>query len=123
MKAYIIEKNKFVVDCFIQAFQKQQTDTLIELISENVTLYSDGGGKVKAALRPITSFPSCLAFFNGIIKKATGNISFEIKNVNHQPTIIIHMNGSLYGIISFYIAQDQIKEIYMTINPDKLPVG
>ena len=117
------QKNKFVVDCFIQAFQKQQTDTLIELISENVTLYSDGGGKVKAALRPITSFPSCLAFFNGIIKKATGNIGFEINNVNHQPAIVIHMNGSLYGIISFYIVQDQISEIYMTINPDKLSVG
>ena len=43
------QKNKFVVDCFIQAFQKQQTDTLIELISENVTLYSDDGGKVKGS--------------------------------------------------------------------------
>ena len=54
------EKNKFVVDCFIQAFQKQQTDTLMELISENVTLYSDGGGKVRQHY-VITSFP-CLVF-------------------------------------------------------------
>lgn len=117
------QKNKSVVDRFIQAFQNQQTETLLELISENVTLYSDGGGKVKAALRPITSFPSCLAFFNGIIKKATGDIGLEISNINHQPAIVIYMNGFLYGIISFYIVQDQINEFYMTINPDKLPVG
>ena len=117
------QKNKSVVDRFIQAFQNQQTETLLELISENVTLYSDGGGKVKAALRPITSFPSCLAFFNGIIKKATGDIGLEISNINHQPAIVIYMNGFLYGIISFYIVQDQISEFYMTINPDKLPVG
>lgn len=116
------QKNKSVVDRFIQAFQNQQTETLLELISENVTLYSDGGGKVKAALRPITSFHSCLAFFNGIIKKATGDIGLEISNINHQPAIVIYMNGFLYGIISFYIVQDQISEFYMTINPDKLPV-
>ena len=57
------EKNKSIIDRFIQAFQTQNMDALLELLSENVTLYSDGGGKVKAAVRPIESLIQCFGIF------------------------------------------------------------
>ena len=64
------EKNKSIVDRFIQAFQLHNMDVLLELISDKVTLYSDGGGKVKAAIRPINSLSNVIAFLYGISKKA-----------------------------------------------------
>jgi RNA polymerase sigma-70 factor (ECF subfamily) len=115
------EKNKSIIDRFIQAFQMQNMDTLLELISEKVTLYSDGGGKVKAAVRPIESRPNVLAFLYGIIKKVSEDFYFEVKKVNGQPAIVIYMNGKVQSIISFYISNDKINEMYITMNPDKLP--
>lgn len=114
------EKNKSIVDRFIQAFQKQNMDALLELISEKVTLYSDGGGKVNAAIRPIESFTSVVAFLSGILKKAPQDFYFEIKNVNQQPAILFYMNNKLHSIMSFYINNDRINEMYLTLNPDKL---
>jgi len=116
------EENKSIVNRFIQAFTMQNTEALLELISENVTLYSDGGGKVKAAVRPIVSLSNVLALLNGIIKKAEEDFYFEVKNVNGQPAIVIYMNNTIYSIISFYVRNDKINEIYMTSNPEKLPI-
>jgi RNA polymerase sigma-70 factor (ECF subfamily) len=115
------EKNKSIIDRFIQAFQTQNMDALLELISEKVTLYSDGGGKVKAPVRPIESRSNVLAFLYGIIKKVPEDFYFEVKKVNGQLAIVIYMNGKVQSIISFYISNDKINEMYITMNPDKLP--
>lgn len=116
------EKNKSIVNLFIEAFQLQKTDTLLELLSENVTLYSDGGGVVRAAIRPIVTLPNVSSFLLGILKKAPEDFAVEVKNVNGQPGIIIYLNGQLSNIISFFIVNERIEEIYMTMNPNKLPV-
>ncbi|WP_102273432.1 RNA polymerase sigma-70 factor [Cytobacillus massiliigabonensis] len=115
------EKNKSIISRFIQAFQTQNMDDLLELVSENVTLYSDGGGKVHAAVRPVISVPNVLALLYGVIKKAPEDFYFEVKSVNCQPAIMIYMNGKLQSILSFDIREEKINEIYITMNPEKLP--
>ncbi len=114
-------KNKLIVNRFIDAFQWQKIDTLLELLSENVTLYSDGGGVVRAAVRPIVSLQNVSAFLFGVLKKAPKDFAVEVKNVNGQPAIIIYLNGQLSNIISFFIVNEKIEEIYLTMNPNKLP--
>ena len=114
------ERNKSIIHRFIEAFQTQNTKELLELVSENVTLFSDGGGKVKAAVRPVATFSNVLAFLYGIVKKAPEDFYFEIKNVNGQPAIVNYSNGILHSIISFYICGDIISELFITLNPDKL---
>lgn len=117
------EKNKAIINRFIEAFQMQNTETLLELISNNVTLYSDGGGKVNAAIRPIVSAANVMAFIYGIIKKAPVDSYFEIKSINYQPAIVIYMYGKFHSVLSFYIRNEKLTEIYITINPEKLPIS
>jgi RNA polymerase sigma-70 factor, ECF subfamily len=114
------ETNQSIVLRFIEAFQTQNMTTLLELLHENVTLYSDGGGKVNAAIRPIMSLSNVLALLYGIVKKAPDDFYFEVKNINGQPAIINYMNHSLQSVISFYIKDLRIEEIYISMNPDKL---
>jgi RNA polymerase sigma-70 factor, ECF subfamily len=114
------ETNASIVYRFIHAFQTQNMTALFEIIHENVTLYSDGGGKVNAAIRPIMSLSNVLSLLYGIVKKAPNDFFFEVKNINGQPAIVNHMNNKVQSVISFYIKQDQIQEIYISMNPDKL---
>lgn len=115
------EKNESMVNRFIQAFQKKDQADLLELVSEHVTLYSDGGGKVQAATRPIQSRSNVLAFLFGIEKYASDDFRYVIQNVNGQPALLNYMNGELHSIVSFYIRHQSIIEIYIVMNPDKLP--
>jgi RNA polymerase sigma-70 factor, ECF subfamily len=114
------DTNKSIVYRFIQAFQTQNMNILVELLNENVTLYSDGGGKVNAAIRPIVSFSNVLSLLYGIVKKAPDDFYFEVKNINGQPAIVNHMNKQVQSVISFFIENEQIQEIYISMNPDKL---
>ncbi|MFA9559483.1 RNA polymerase sigma-70 factor [Evansella sp. AB-rgal1] len=116
------EKNKDIINLFIEAFQMHNTAALLELITDNVTLYSDGGGKVNAAIRPIVTSNNVIAFLYGIIKNAPEDLYFEVKKVNYQPAIVFLINGKVQSILSFYINNDKINEIYITLNPDKLPI-
>ncbi|TFD96628.1 RNA polymerase sigma-70 factor [Jeotgalibacillus sp. R-1-5s-1] len=115
------EKNKLIVNRFIEAFQKENTEALLELISNNAILYSDGGGIVNAAVRPITPASNVLALLYGIMKKAPQDFYFEIKSINHQPAIVLYMHGRLQSVLSFCIRDEQIAEFYITVNPEKLP--
>jgi RNA polymerase sigma-70 factor (ECF subfamily) len=114
------EKNKKLILRFINAFQTKNTTELLELVSEEVILYSDGGGIVKAAIRPIVSSVNVLSFLFGITKKMPDDFIFEVKRINGQPAIVNRINGELHSVISFYISNERIKEIYMLLNPEKL---
>ncbi|WP_114571932.1 RNA polymerase sigma-70 factor [Exiguobacterium flavidum] len=116
------EKNASLIERFVEAFNMQDMDVLLDLVSENVTLFSDGGGKVTAAVRPIVSVSSVLALLYGVMKKAPEDFFFEIKNVNLQPAVVIYMNGKIQSVLSFYIRDEKIVEMYIIMNPDKLPV-
>ncbi|MDN3020017.1 sigma factor-like helix-turn-helix DNA-binding protein [Paenibacillus sp. BSR1-1] len=105
------ERNKLIINRFLAAFQMQNTAVLLELLSDNVTLYSDGGGKVTAAVRPIVSVSNVLALLYGVIKKAPEDTYFEVKNINRQPAIVIYMNNKIQSILSFYISNETINEI------------
>ncbi len=117
------EKNRSIIDLFVEAFQKENTAALMELISNNVTLYSDGGGKVSAATRPIVSTTNVLALLYGIMKKNPEDFYFEVKSINYQPAIVIYIHGDIHSVLSFYIDKEQINEIYITMNPEKLPIA
>lgn len=114
------EKNKSLILRFIEAFQTKNTTEPLKLVSEEVILYSDGGGIVKAAIRPIVSSRNVLSFIFGIIKKMPDDFIFEVKRINGQPAVVNRINGEPHSVISFYIINERIKEIYMLLNPEKL---
>lgn len=116
------KKNQSIINRFIEALQMQNMDTLLKLLSKNVTLYSDGGGKVKAAIRPIHSPSNVLSLFYGILKMVPEDFSSELTNVNGQPAIVNYSKSEIHSVVSFYICNDLIEEIYIIMNPDKLPV-
>ncbi|TFB21333.1 RNA polymerase sigma-70 factor [Filobacillus milosensis] len=115
------EQNKGVVNRFIHSVQFQNKEDVLKLISDQVTLYSDGGGKVQSATRPVSTSPKVLAFFSGLSEKIPDDYYYEIQNVNGQPAVLNFLEGHLQSIISFYIVEGEIKEIYITLNPEKLP--
>lgn len=114
------KKNEGIILDFIRSFQNGDMNKLMELISENVILYSDGGGIVKAAIRPILSRHRVLPFLFGVSSKAPSDLETEIKMVNGQYGVLNKMNSIPHSVISFHLENGQVKEIYIVMNPEKL---
>lgn len=114
------EKNQKLIIEFIQAFQQGDLKKVMGLISENVILYSDGGGIVKAAINPITSRERVLPFLLGVASKAPRDLTTEIKRVNGEVGVVNMIKTAPHSVISFEVKEQQIVNIFIIMNPEKL---
>lgn len=93
---------------------------LIECMSDDVVFYSDGGGKVLAALNPLYGARNVSRFLLGIAAKSKGMLDTHPATVNGEPGFLLTLNGQLDTVITFAIANGRIATIYAIRNPDKL---
>ena len=61
---------------------------LLTLLADDITLWSDGGGKVTSATRPIHGATNVAHFFLGIVRKIPANYKVRLTWVNNRPAII-----------------------------------
>ncbi|MGW1864296.1 RNA polymerase sigma-70 factor [Streptomyces mauvecolor] len=103
---------------FLEAAAGGDLSALAELLAEDVVAWSDGGGKVRAALRPVMGRKKVLAFLTGLLNRYPLE-SFEVVDVNGGPALSITADGRRQiGLIAFH--DGLIGTIYSIRNPDKL---
>lgn len=76
------------------------TSKLLELVSENVVFYSDGGGKVRAAQIPIIGFDKVINLHHNLLRMYEGKYSYSFLIVNGLPGIRINIDGNIQYIYS-----------------------
>ncbi|MBP1996221.1 RNA polymerase sigma factor SigJ [Paenibacillus eucommiae] len=105
---------------FVNSLMQGNTNKLLELISENVVFYSDGGGKVRAAQIPIIGIDQVIKLHQSLLKMYEGKFSYIFLSVNGQPGIRINFSEGFQYVYSFAFKNNQIQTIYSVANPDKL---
>jgi RNA polymerase sigma-70 factor, ECF subfamily len=110
-----------LLDRFVQATAVGDVAGLIALLDEHATLVTDGGGKAKALLRPISG-PDGIArvLIGGIQKFAPPNRTFSPTTMNGLPSLVGYHEDVPTTVITFGIVGDKIHSIYIIRNPDKL---
>ena len=93
----------------------------MNLLSEDVTLWADGGGKIKqAALRPIAGRDAVARFSLGTKRFWPENSRVELEEVNGQAALIIRAGGQVFSVLTIEVEQGQIQAIRIIANPEKL---
>ncbi|WP_217593724.1 RNA polymerase sigma-70 factor [Cohnella sp. GbtcB17] len=105
---------------FVKSMLQGNTAKLLELVSENVVLYSDGGGKVRAAQVPVVGFENVLKLHQNAILMHAGQLTFSFLLVNGHPGILIRLGEEVKYVYSFAYKNHKIDAIYTVANPDKL---
>ncbi|TNJ62624.1 RNA polymerase sigma-70 factor [Paenibacillus hemerocallicola] len=109
-----------LVNRFVHALSTGDLGTLMNLLAKDAALYSDGGGKVRAAVRPILGAERIVPFLAGILEKAPPGFSYKTSVVNGQTGIVTYVDGEPSTVISFHVENDLLEAIYIVLNPDKL---
>lgn len=105
---------------FLVACSQGNMDGLLQLLSDDVVLVSDGGGKVVAARRPIEGADAVARFFLGVFRKAPANSRLDPVWVNGSPGFAGYVDDQLVSVFSFDIADGRIRGFYVVRNPEKL---
>lgn len=109
------------VAAFMAASQHGNFEPLVRLLTDDAVLVSDGGGKVRAALRPIRGKARMLAFFRGI--RAKGALQGELLpvSINGQPGLLLRQPDRPDIAICYRSAPGgKLDGVFMILNPDKL---
>ncbi len=93
---------------------------LIETLTDDVTVFSDGGGKVNAARKPVAGRDKVALFLTNLVRLAPATTSFRLESINGQPGIVTLIDGAVVNVVTFDFAENAIRAIYIVVNPDKL---
>jgi RNA polymerase sigma-70 factor, ECF subfamily len=104
---------------FVAACRAGDVRAVEEMLTENVELLPDGGGKVSAARTVITGRDRVARFLAGVFSKKLHDFEMDGATVNGEPGVVFARDGALYGVVSLRI-ESGVRAVYLTLNPDKL---
>lgn len=114
------EKAERVVQQFLQACVTGNMESFLAVLTDDAVMYSDGGGKVRAALKPIYGAEFIGRLFLGIRRKSLAGARAEIVRVNGQVGAIFRLVDGRPIVAAFAFNGDRIQSVYWVSNPDKL---
>lgn len=107
---------------FATAMATGDVNGLASILAKDAVLYSDGGGKRRAALNPIYGADKIARFVEGAVKKGgplpTAD-ALQPARINGLPGLVIHLADGP-ETIAIETNGEQIIAIYIVRNPDKL---
>ncbi|MFI7614186.1 RNA polymerase sigma-70 factor [Nonomuraea terrae] len=103
---------------FMEAAAGGDLSALTDLFHEDVVAYTDGGGRVRAALRPVSGRRKVLGFLAGLAARYHFTDP-RLVHVNGEPAIWARV-GDQPQLVVLEFRDGLISAVYGLLNPDKL---
>ena len=114
-------KQQEVLGKFLDACGSGDMTALRSLLREDAISYSDGGGKVAAAIQPIFGADRVVRLIDGLLRKGEGANGGYTADVNGEPGFVFTRDGQLFSVMTLDLdAAGMIRAIYTVLNPEKI---
>ncbi|MFE5398813.1 RNA polymerase sigma factor SigJ [Streptomyces sp. NPDC056568] len=114
------ERQERLVRSFLAAARDGDPAGLEKALAEDVVRWSDGGGQVGAALRPIEGRAKVARFLPGALSKFAGGWDVGVAEVNGASALVARVGGEVVGVLSVEARDGCVTQVHVTVNPDKL---
>ncbi|MBG0562714.1 RNA polymerase sigma-70 factor [Actinoplanes aureus] len=119
-------RHRQVTERFLAAAGGGDINTLMELLAPDVTLWTDGGGRVRQALRPVIGAERVATWLAGVAGRAYEGVApadmrVEIAELNGAPGLVFHGAGRVLATMTVELGADgRITAVHNVANPEKL---
>ena len=114
------EKHRHLLETFLQAARTGNTEALLAVLSEDVVLYGDGGGKAFGPPAPIHGAANVVKGVEVFRKLVEQGLQPTITEINGEPGVVTYMNGKPRSVMTIRHHNDRIHTVYLVSNPEKL---
>ncbi|HEY6979212.1 MAG TPA: RNA polymerase subunit sigma-70, partial [Chitinophagaceae bacterium] len=105
---------------YLSVIQHADMQQLEQMLHDEVTVISDGGGKAVAFRKPVRGREHVIRLLLGVYKKYYAHIPFKKTTINHEPALCYYENEKLATCMVLCVQQDHLINVYLIRNPDKL---
>lgn len=112
-------EHRQVVSAFREACETGDLDSLVALLDPAVESRSDGGGKVRSALRPITGADKVARFLLGLLRREP-DVELVEDDINGAPGVTVSIAGTTIAVLAADVRDGLITDLWLVVNPDKL---
>jgi RNA polymerase sigma-70 factor, ECF subfamily len=117
------DRHRLVAAAFLRAANDGDVEAMVEVLAADAIQYSDGGGRVVAARKPIHGARRIAGFYARV--KGAGNFPLDLEatpvGVNGAPGVrLVSRAGGLYAITAVEVVEDRVQAIRNFMNPDRL---
>ncbi|TQN27775.1 RNA polymerase ECF family sigma subunit [Haloactinospora alba] len=109
-----------LVERFLAAARDGDLARLEELLTADVTSWSDGGGKASAARRPVVGSTQVARLVVGLLRQADEEVTISVREVNGASALLAHSGPTLIAAMVPHVADGRITALRSVTNPDKL---
>lgn len=108
-----------LLERFTTAIVEDDAEALIALLSPDVVLASDGGGRAIAARNPLVGRDRVSKFLLGVRRKG-GNQTVQLTRLNGEPALLALQDGVVTTACTLELDDTGIRAIHIMRNPEKL---
>jgi RNA polymerase sigma-70 factor (ECF subfamily) len=112
-----------LLERFLAAAQEGDVEGLEAVLAEDAVFYSDGGGKISAARKPLFGAARIARVVAKLANKQErwGPLELELVKINGQPGRILRRpGGEIWDILSIDVVDGRIQTVRIIRNPEKL---
>jgi RNA polymerase sigma-70 factor, ECF subfamily len=115
------QKHDDMMESFLAAINTGEMEGLMNLLTEDVVLHSDGGGKGVAVPNLVRGIDKVARGILGSLDRLVPkNLVWTLTGINGQPGLINYLDGVPHSVLTIDIKGDRIQAIYVITNPEKL---
>lgn len=113
---------KSATEQFLAAAMGGDVTSLLEILAPDVTLWTDSGGKERAARRVVSGREKVIRLLTSPrVRDDFAGFTYRIGNVNGEPAALLYAGDQLSAIgVLDLDADGRIRGVYGILNPDKL---
>jgi len=109
-----------LVSQFLAAAAAGDVAGLEQVLADDVVYWSDGGGRVPAALRPVRGRAKVARLFAAVTSRVASVTQISVTEVNASPALLVWEGDTLLAVLIPQVADGAITSVYMIANPGKL---
>jgi RNA polymerase sigma-70 factor, ECF subfamily len=114
------DETRELTERFLDACTGGDLNQMMELLAPDVTAWTDGGGKVQAALRPLQGADHVARWLLGVLSRTEAEMGVRFVDVNGQPGMVLLLDGRPDAVGVLDVADGRITALRLIRNPDKL---